>query len=76
MLFAHLSARTRSPESGRRARAYQTLRARRLSGVKNMSFFIIGFLIWAAILYLSDPAFLHCNRWFHQSSCAAQSTQR
>jgi hypothetical protein len=78
MLLAHLSAgMPSSPSSSRRrARAYQTIRARRISAVKDTSLYAIGLLIWAAtILFLCDPAFLHCNRWAH-SSCATHLTHR
>jgi hypothetical protein len=76
MLLAHLSTGMPSPPStpGRRARAYQTIRARRLSAVKNMSIYVVGFLTWIAILLLCDPAFLHCNRW-DQTSCTTHSTR-
>ena len=78
MLFAHLSAGMQSSPSasGRRARAYRTIRARRLSWIKDISIFVMGLLIWAAVIFLIDPAFLHCNRWVHQSSCPAHSTPR
>jgi hypothetical protein len=74
MLLAHLSAGMPSSPAtpGRRARAYKTIRARRLSAVKNMSIYVIGFLTWIGILFLCDPDFLHCNRW-DQQSCAAHS---
>jgi hypothetical protein len=49
--------------------------ARRLSAVKNMSIYVVGFLTWIAILLLCDPAFLHCNRW-DQTSCIPHSTRR
>ncbi|WP_374545990.1 hypothetical protein [Rhodoblastus sp.] len=78
MLFEHLSAALPSPVSmpRRRARAYQAIHDRRLSRLKNGSIYVIGLLTWIAILLLCDPAFLHCNRWDHQQSCAVHATHR
>jgi len=78
VLLSHLSAGMQPSHTAllRRAIPCDATRVRCLTHFKNISFNIIGFLIWIVLFVLSDPAFLHCNRWTHQQSCASHATQR